>query len=228
LVGYSSGRKAYIVLAVRNSNVNCPLCQNPAEVFYHFKERLYYQCVNCKGIFVDLTLLPNIEQERARYQEHNNDVNDLNYQQFVSPITKAIQRDFTSRHKGLDFGAGTGPVISKVLADNRFTIKKYDPLFHNNAKLLDGKYDYIACCEVIEHFHNPKNEFHRLKNLLQKKGKLYCMTDLYNSSVDFHLWYYKNDPTHVFIYQQKTLKWIQQEFGFSNIDFKGRLVTFSN
>ena len=163
-----------------------------------------------------------------RYEEHNNDVNDEKYQQFVSPITSAILKTHSAEDLGLDFGAGTGPVISKVLKDNNYSIFQYDPFFHKYPELLNNKYGYIACCEVIEHFYNPHKEFSLLKKLLKKDAILYCMTDLYDESIDFHTWYYKNDPTHVFIYQKHTIHWIQEEFEFSNVKIEGRLITFLN
>ena len=136
-------------------------------------------------------------------------------------------RDFEPIHKGLDFGAGTGPVISKILQDNNFEIAQYDPFFHNHPELLKKRYDYIACCEVIEHFYNPRKEFQLLRNLLQPNGKLYCMTDIYDQTIDFEKWYYKNDPTHVFIYHKKTVEWIKDKFGFSDVTINDRLITFA-
>jgi len=207
-------------------NNHCPLCNSDSEIFYQFKKRLYFQCKNCSGIFVDKKLIPNKEAEIKRYNEHKNDVNDKNYQQFVSPITSAVMSDFSQEDYGLDFGAGTGPVISKVLKDNKFNIVLYDPFFHNTPSLLKTKYDYIACCEVIEHFYNPPKEFNLLKNLLLENGKLYCMTYLYDESIDFHNWNYKNDLTHVFIYHANTIHWIKKYFGFSKVLIEGRLITF--
>jgi SAM-dependent methyltransferase len=179
------------------------------------------------GIFMDPQKIPGKKAEKKRYEEHNNDTEDKGYQNFVSPITKAILKDFEPRHKGLDFGAGTAPVISKILTDHNFQIKQYDPFFHNFPELLKTQYDYIACCEVIEHFHYPYKEFELLKHLLLPYGKIYCMTDLYDESIDFHKWYYKNDQTHVFIYHEKTIQWIQEEFNFSEATINGRLITFS-
>jgi SAM-dependent methyltransferase len=157
---------------------------------------------------------------------HNNNVDDVRYQQFVSPVTSAVMNDYSPKHKGLDFGAGTGPVISKVLTDNQFNIKAYDPFFHNHPQLLDETYDFIACCEVIEHFYTPCKEFSLLKSLLKPNGRLYCMTDIYNENIDFHGWYYKNDPTHVFFYQQQSFRYIKDKFGFSDVTIDGRLITF--
>ena len=214
---------------MQNNMTNCcPLCNSISTIFYQSSNRLYYQCSNCYGIFVDKKLRLNKEAEMLRYKEHNNDVEDKKYQKFVSPITSAVIRDFTQSDKGLDFGAGTGPVISKVLKDCNFDIVQYDPFFHNYPDLLEEKYNYIACCEVIEHFHNPKKEFILLKKLLLQNGKLYCMTDVYNEDINFHNWYYKNDPTHIFIYHKKTIHWIKEEIGFLNVRIEGRLITYSN
>ena len=206
----------------------CPLCNSASTVFYQFEKQLYHQCVNCYGVFVDKKLLPGRELEILRYTKHNNDVEDEGYQEFVSPITSAIMGDFTKNTKGLDFGAGIGPVISKILKENGYLIKLYDPFFHNYPNLLEKQYDYIAACEVIEHFHDPKKDFKLLKNLLRQNGKLYCMTNIYDESIDFHNWEYKNDLTHIFFYHKKTIHWIKKKFGFSSVTIDGRLITYSN
>lgn len=214
---------------MRNNMSNpCPLCSHHGEIFYHENNRLFYKCMLCDGIYLHKKLRPNKETEKLRYEIHNNDVSDKRYQLFVSPITSAILNKFTLLDKGLDFGAGTGPVISKILQDNNYTIELYDPYFHDNQILLTKKYNYIACCEVIEHFYNPKKEFHLLKKMLDSNGKLYCMTDIFVDNIDFHQWYYKNDPTHVFIYQHKTFEWIKREYKFTKVNIVDRMITFSN
>ncbi len=157
---------------------NCPLCNGSGELFYRHKKRLYYQCSTCHGIYVDKELIPTPEAEKIRYEEHNNDVENEGYLNFVSPITSTILSKHTQTQKGLDFGAGTGPVIASVLEDNNYSIDLYDPFFHNLPALLTKTYDYIVCCEVIEHFHQPKVEFELLSKLLKPKGKLYCFTDI--------------------------------------------------
>ncbi|MDA3817128.1 MAG: hypothetical protein PF486_07110, partial [Prolixibacteraceae bacterium] len=95
---------------------------------------------------------PTQIRERERYIEHNNDVNDVRYQNFVSPITGAVQNDFSPVDSGLDFGGGTGPVITNFINDNGYNIIDYDPYFNDRPELLEKTYDYIACCEVMEHF----------------------------------------------------------------------------
>jgi len=204
----------------------CPLCGGKGSEFYQYKKKHYLQCQHCYGIFMDPALIPDSDSEKTRYEEHNNDTEDQGYQNFVSPITTAILNDFTPAHTGLDFGAGTAPVISKILQDHQFQIKQYDPFFHNYPEHLKHQYDYIACCEVMEHFYHPFREFKLLKSLLRPGGKLYCMTDLYDKSIDFHAWYYKNDQTHVFIYHRETIHWIRDTFQFPDYRIKGRLIVF--
>ena len=207
--------------------VTCPLCSSVSELFFKNKNN-YYRCIKCKGIFIDENNRINQESEKLVYLQHQNDVNEIGYQKFVSPITSAIMKDFTPYSNGLDFGAGTGPVLSKVLQDNNYSIKQYDPFFHNYPELLEQKYDYIGSCEVIEHFHNPYKEFKLLQNILNKNAKLYLMTEIYDDSIDFASWYYKNDPTHIFFYSKETFQWIKNKFKFSNIYIDKRLIVLEN
>jgi len=201
----------------------CPLCQTPSQFFYEDTQR-YHKCPKCHGIFVAEEQLPDEESEKERYELHDDDTEDAGYRKFVSPITSNILKDFSVTDKGLDFGAGTSQIITKVLQEAGYDIASYDPYFHNYPHLLEKKYDYIASCEVIEHFYQPKKEFALLRNMLKEGGKLYLMTDIYNESIDFASWYYKNDPTHVFLYTKETFEYISKEFGFSVEMIEKRLV----
>jgi Methyltransferase domain len=205
----------------------CPLCQSEEAKLIHQKYKSFYKCRQCSGIFMDKDQRLTSNDEFDRYNIHQNDIFDQKYQNFVSPITSAIMRDYNIGHQGLDFGAGPGPVITKVLRDHNYQIAMYDPFYHNHREVLDRKYDYIACCEVMEHFYYPDKEFLLLKNLLNPNGKLYCMTYLYHDEINFDTWYYKNDPTHVFIYTVATVQWIKEKFEFSSVYLDNRLITFS-
>jgi SAM-dependent methyltransferase len=166
------------------------------------------------------------EAEKQRYEAHNNDVEDPRYQKFVAPIVAAVQAHYTNNSTGLDFGAGTGPVITKMLEDDGYQIALWDPFFHPNATVLETHYDFIVCCEVIEHFHKPDEEFKQLYKLLKPGGRLFCKTDLLPDT-SFKDWYYITDPTHVIFYSEGSLRWIQENFGFSEVQIDGRLITFS-
>ncbi len=206
--------------------MHCPLCQQDGTPFYL---NVFFLCPCCLGIFKNKSDYVDPDAEIRRYKEHNNDVNDIRYQKFVSPITHHVLHNFSPIHRGLDFGSGTDPVVSKLLQDNGYDICQFDPFFSNKPDLLTTEtYDYIVSCEVIEHFHDPDAEFKRLYQLLKPNGELICMTHLYDNDIDFKAWYYKNDPTHVFFYQPKTINFIADLYGFSDVKINGRLVLFKS
>lgn len=207
-------------------NLNCPLCNGESPHFGKFSRRDFFECSHCKSIFSDPSKHLDPEQEVARYLTHNNDVEDPGYRTFVSPIVEHVLSKYTSQHIGLDFGAGSGPVISKMLNEKGYSIDQYDPFFFNNVEVFYKNYDYIICCEVIEHFYQPRKEFDQLRNMLNPGGELICMTDMYTDGIDFEKWYYKNDPTHVFFYNPKTVEIIQSEFKFSDAKISNRLIRF--
>lgn len=210
-----------------DTDIRCPLCKSNGQFFYKDKNRLFYRCNNCLGIFPDKVFIPDKEIETLRYHKHNNNADDPGYQKFVQPIVSAIIKDFSIQHTGLDFGSGSGSAILKLLKSGNFQIEQYDPVFHNYPELLKRKYNYIACCEVIEHFHSPYKEFSLLKKLILPAGKLYCMTTVYSEETNFDKWYYKNDLTHVFFYHNKTFEWIKERFEFSSLIMNNNLIVLS-
>jgi hypothetical protein len=202
----------------------CPLCNTLSPMFYEDMQR-YCRCPECKAVFVIKADLPKPDEEVERYELHDSDTADAGYRKFVSPITNAVIQNCKTSEEGLDFGAGTSAIIATILEENGFNIKKYDPYFHNYPENLEQQYDYICSCEVIEHFYNPAKEFTLLHSLLKTNAKLYLMTDIYDEAVDFASWYYKNDPTHVFLYSHETFVWIKEHFGFKELSIEKRFVT---
>lgn len=195
----------------------CPLCSSTAHHLYTHGQREFLQCSSCSSVFLHPKNYLTPEQEKAHYENHNNDPDDLGYQKFVSPITNSILTNHNSTESGLDFGSGTGSPILKVLSDNRYNIVQYDLYFHNDKKKLEQQYDYIAASEVAEHFKDPLAEFTLLRSLLKRKGKLYIMTGVFDGSTAFSAWPYKNDHTHVFLYHPKAFEWIKNHFGYKKV-----------
>jgi SAM-dependent methyltransferase len=208
------------------NEIYCPLCNSMSHRFSEYRSKEYLQCSLCSGIFLNRIHLPSNSEELARYHEHNNDVNDPAYQRSVQPVVTAILNDFSKTAQGLDFGAGTGPVISAMLGNEQYRIQQYDPFFFK-MDLRGLQYDYIVCSEVIEHFHHPAREFTLLKKLLKKGGKIYIKTALYSRDIDFEKWYYKNDQTHVFFYTEKTMHFIRTSYGFSDLEIAGNVIILS-
>ncbi|TGN07215.1 class I SAM-dependent methyltransferase [Leptospira ilyithenensis] len=187
----------------------------------------YFQCVRCRSVYLGKDYHITKEAEKERYLLHNNDINDPRYLNFLTPVTLAIEANFTKDKLGLDFGAGPGPILTNHLRKKGYSVELYDPFFWDNPAVLQNRYDFIICTEVMEHFQNPKIEFELLKSLLNPKGKLLCMTDTFSESIDFPNWHYRRDLTHVFFYHGNALEYISKHFQFQSYEKKERLILFS-
>ena len=208
------------------NTIDCPLCSGTSNHYYTHGQREFLQCSLCLSVFTHPDCFLTDDEEKAHYLCHNNDPEDIRYQNFLSPVTNLILNGFDTTHKGLDFGSGTGSPIVSVLTENGYNISEYDLFFHNNPANLQQQYDYVSSSETIEHFKEPYKEFELLRSLLLPNGKLYLMTDPFDEIRDFETWSYKNDHTHVFLYHQKAFEWVKNEFGFKNLTVNNRLITF--
>ena len=206
--------------------MNCLLCQKD-KTHQLAQTPQFYRCPHCNSIFRSREFLLTTELEKARYLLHENDVSDKGYQSFVAPLVKAVSDNFQHHTFGLDYGAGPAPVAAKLLTEQGYELRFWDPFFHANPKVLETNYDFIICCETIEHFYHPLEEFQRMYRLLKPNGKLFCMTDLLPEMSTFNDWYYKNDATHVLFYSEENLQWIKETVGFSKLSIQDRIITFS-
>lgn len=205
----------------------CSLCNRTTRNFEIFREREYVQCTNCKAVLLTRDFYLSSQEEKSRYRLHNNDINDPGYKEFVSPVVKKIKAEIPAGSTGLDFGCGTGPVIASELQKSDYKIELYDPFFKPDRKKLKKQYDFIICCEVMEHFHDPLKEFKLLNSLLKRDARLYCKTSLWDEAIGFDGWHYKNDKTHVFFYTKETLEWIKENIGYSNLEIYDELIVFT-
>jgi hypothetical protein len=186
----------------------CPLCGSDAHFFHTAFNRDYWECPMCCGVFLSPDQLLPPEMEYQEYCTHHNDVNDTGYQKFVMPLVDLITSNHYVKQIGLDFGAGSGPVVTKMLEDRGFTLQVYDPFFHPDTTVLDNTYDFIVTCEVVEHFYHPRETFNQLMKMLKPNGVLYCKTELFTDAIDFTQWRYPREATHVFFYRPQTVHWM--------------------
>lgn len=207
--------------------MQCSLCGNKTIFFIEHKERSFHKCNHCGCILLDAKHYLVFNDEKHRYDKHSDNIEDKGYQQFVSPIIDAVTANYIPTNKGLDYGCGKTAIIETLLQRKQYNIVGYDPIYFPDQELLTAHYNYITCCEVVEHFYNPKLEFDKLEKLLQPEGKLYLKTNLYKDTIDFKGWWYKNDPTHVIFYTKKSMEFIKHTYGFRRLTFHNNYIEFT-
>lgn len=203
--------------------MNCTLCNS---LLTEQIDLYYLQCSTCGSIVKHKQFYISSDEEKQRYQMHNNDVNDVRYQAFTSPITNFILEHCKPDDLGLDYGCGTGPVIATCLQEKKYKVVLFDPYFYPDATYQNNKYHYIYSCEVFEHFYHPYKEIKKLVQLLHDDGFLIVMTHLFLGKTDFLQWYYRKDPTHVFIYTPQSIAYISTHFSLKVKLQNERMVVF--
>ena len=204
----------------------CTLCGSEvAGELFAKKNVPYYSCAVCGLVFMDPTHWPSRDVELERYSEHNNDGNDPGYVKHLMDIGERVASATKPGEQGLDYGCGPTPVMAAELRERGLACESYDPIFFDDRALLRRKYDFVTCCEAVEHFHRPFVEFIKLYNMLEAGGSLGIKTAPIEDGIDYERWYYANDWTHVIFFREKTFEWIADRFGMTILESdKGRVV----
>lgn len=203
---------------------HCPLCQSKeVSPFYSNQAEQYFNCAVCDLIFLSADNYLSDNEEKSRYELHNNDPEDLEYRQFLSKVLNPVISTVKQGAKGLDFGSGPGPTLSIMLEEQGFKVDLFDKYYANNPSVFNNQYDFITATEVLEHLHDPDQVLDDLFQLLTRSGVLAVMTSLHNYAGDFASWYYKNDPTHVCFYSKTTMNYLSIKFG-ATVKFYGQDV----
>jgi len=191
------------------SDTVCPLCSsNALFLFNRDQQRDYYRCEECYLVFVPIDQHLSAIEEKAIYDLHENHLDDPDYRQFLSRLTTPLLPRLLPTSVGLDYGCGPGPMLAQMLSEQGLRIDLFDPFYVNNPQVLNRRYDFVTCTEVVEHFRQPGKEFKKLFALLKSKGVLALMTKLVINADAFSRWHYKNDMTHICFYSNQTLHWL--------------------
>lgn len=214
------------------SSRSCPLCLCENSEQFHYQEqhkRDFFKCSQCELVFVDRNQLASPQDEKSRYTEHNNSDRTPGYEKFLSRLIDPIERLLPERSvKGLDFGEGPYPMMRELFYERGYqNISGHDPYFNpNHTKLLDT-YDFVTCCEVIEHMSRPHEQIKGLVGLLKEKGLLVISTGVLSSAINFPTWHYIKDVTHINFFSQNTFKWMEDELDLKIIEQSRDLIVFS-
>ena len=198
---------------------SCPLCRSEgaARLYKGGKAsgyRDFLHCGECDMVFVPRTQLLDEYQQKARYLQHNNEVNDPAYREFLGRMYYELRPHLHPGAKGLDYGSGPGPALQQMMLEDGFEAYIYDIYFHPDETALTQTYDFVTCTETVEHFSDPRQEFERMGRLLRPNGWLGVMTGMLENWSKFPTWYYHRDPTHVNFFSVATMQWIAERYGW--------------
>lgn len=210
-----------------NGRSGCPLCgSGEVSKFSRDQKRNYLRCRECTLVFVPSEFHISREEERARYQLHENDLSDVGYTEFLGRLIQPLKSRHPVGSKALDFGSGPNPVMAKILRMEGFEVNIYDSFYAADTTVFDQTFDFITLTEVLEHLSRPRKELARLSEILRPGGTIAVMMRLLDDSVDFSNWHYKNDPTHLCFYSWETCLWLADYFGLRALRIEKDIVIF--
>lgn len=204
----------------------CPLCLDilchdfsrdvtSIENYCSDKRRDYYQCSQCRLVFVPPFQYLTPEQEKAHYDLHQNSPDDQAYRQFLSRLAEPLIAELKTGMSGLDFGSGPGPTLSVMLEEAGFDMAIYDVFYANAEAVLQIDYDFVTATEVIEHLSKPGEVLEQLWSKIKPGGWFGLMTKMVLDKAAFNQWHYKNDQTHICFYSRETFKYLGEKWGAS-------------
>lgn len=191
--------------------MKCLLCHSA-----HLKNLVsHFECEECALTFKNPSVFLSPEEESNRYKFHQNDKenSDSGYIEFLNSFISPLLPFIIEKKSLLDYGSGPYPMLTNLIKEKRpdLAIDIWDPFF-TPGKKLTGHFDVITSTEVLEHFHNPALELGNIMNLLSKEAIFGIKTVFYSPETDYKNWWYKNDPTHVVFYSEKTFNYIAQKY----------------
>jgi SAM-dependent methyltransferase len=192
--------------------IGCPFCQSrDTELFHMSEDREYHLCQNCDLVFVPEKFFLSVKQEKEKYDNHQNSLENQGYCDFLDKLLLPLETHLTVDAKGLDFGSGPGPTLFLLMQQRGYAMDIYDIFYHDNKSVFDKEYDFITSTEVIEHLHEPLREIERLWDCLKEGGVLGLMTAFRVET--FSTWYYKRDLTHIRFFTPKSFSWLAGHLG---------------
>ena len=194
----------------------CSLCHSKnVQLLEGGDDRIYYSCNVCSLIFADPRHHLTPGEEKERYLNHRNSLEDENYLYFLKKAVDPAIAFLNKNMRGLDYGCGPVAAIQHILKDQNIYCDSFDPFFL--PEVLHPPYDFIFSTEVFEHFFKPAEEMIKLDNMLQSNGFIIVMTAFHPGRKHFNAWYYKRDPSHVCFYDLSTFKFICKNFNYKRI-----------
>lgn len=193
----------------RTDGHNLALTGSAAPSFYHQdKARTYWHCSTCDLVFVPRQYHLSLADQKAIYDQHQNDPTDPGYQRFLSRFTEALLPHLDDHASGLDYGCGPGPALAQLLRPKHCQLDLYDPIYYPNPEALTRHYDFVTATEVVEHFSDTGKALTHLWARVAPGGWLGIMTKRVSNPDAFKTWHYIRDPTHLSFFSDQTFQWL--------------------
>lgn len=208
---------------MKRSVDNCPLCSNlESTIHSEDKFRSYLKCDKCELIFVSRGQLILPDEEKARYDSHQNNPGDAGYQNYLNKMVELIAPKLHPGDSGLDFGCGRTTLLASLFESRGFILDSFDLYFFSHPEIWQKKYDFIVLSEVIEHLREPLEEMKKLRMLLNPGGQIFIKTKFYpESKLVFENWFYKRDKTHIQFFNPHSMHLLGQEISLRGPEILG-------
>ncbi|BAF72081.1 class I SAM-dependent methyltransferase [Sulfurovum sp. NBC37-1] len=204
--------------------MTCHICDKPAECFVDDKTNItYYHCKSCEYIFKSPECYQSIEEQKSRYDLHENDEDHPGYRAYFQRFLDFVLPLVGTPKTALDFGCGRSTLLASLLEEKGIQCDYFDPLYHLDSLDDSKKYELIVSTEVFEHLHQPKEVFHSLLERLEDGGYLALQTQFHpNNEEAFKKWYYHQDPTHIVFFRAKTFRVLAEMYGCEFVGDNGK------
>ena len=181
-----------------NEQIACPLCgEKRTGEFFKDDRRNYLHCSVCGLVFVPTRHFLSPEDEKKRYDLHQNSPDDPGYRRFLNRLFIPLNHALAPGSCGLDFGSGPEPVLARMFKDAGHSVALFDLFYEPDPAAFEKMYDFITASEVVEHLREPGRELERLWQCLKPGGVLAIMTHPVVDADAISQWHYKNDLTHL-------------------------------
>jgi 2-polyprenyl-3-methyl-5-hydroxy-6-metoxy-1,4-benzoquinol methylase len=222
----------------------CPICrQNVAE-----RCRDAVRCTSCGLMFKNESFVNRDLSElyKKAWDDVHNEIGGTDIRLariYAKKIALSLGlKDFAGL-KILEFGAGRGYMLA-ALSELGASVYAVEPFGHDYLKnkgfevfrslndlpcgiLFDG----IVTIDVIEHVFDPLDEICRLHKFLRVKGWFYIATPNSNGFSSCFLgksWKQFTNPSHVYLFNDKSMKRVFTELGFTKFKRLNWFVRYSN
>jgi SAM-dependent methyltransferase len=184
------------------------------------KGRTFLHCPSCGLVFVPELEWLSQAAERARYDKHDNTPGNAGYVDFLSEVVAALRKLRQPPARVLDFGCGEHAVLCALLGEAGYTATGYDPAYASHAT-LDGTFDVVVLCEVIEHLRDLRGELASIARHLGPGSQVLVRTRLHPSLQGMADWWYGRDPTHINFFAEPTFAVVARLLGKTRVERLG-------